>query len=156
MIIGNLSESNSYHFLLSNPLWQAAFQELQKFSKNTPLGDYPLPGFPDAMVKVMKYDTKDLADCRFETHRKHVDLQFTIAGGEMIIWKERDCLEKDGGFDDEKDLQFYLPEDSQTVVHKSAGRFSIYYPSDAHRPQLKDGISTSVFKAVIKLPIDQV
>ncbi len=156
MIIGKLSESQAYHFLLANPLWKAAFQELEKLSEETPLGDYALPDFPEAIVKVMRYDTKELVDCRFETHRKHVDLQYTIAGAEMILWRDREELKEDGEFDEEKDLQFYHPDDSKTAVHKTKGCFSIYYPADAHRPQLGDGQFTSVFKAVIKLPVDQV
>ena len=122
----------------------------------TSLGDYPLPGFPDALVKVMKYGTKGLAECRFETHREHVDLQYTIAGGEMIAWLPSRELESDGGFDEDKDLQFYLPKSSQTIVRKNAGRFSVYYPEDAHRPQIADGEYPWVFKAVIKLPIGQI
>ncbi|MDB4687350.1 YhcH/YjgK/YiaL family protein [Akkermansiaceae bacterium] len=156
MIIGNLQDPERYHFLLKRPIWSAAFTELQSLSTETSLGDYPLPGFPDALVKVMKYGTKDLAECRFETHRQHVDLQYTIQGGENIAWLPSCELDPDGGFDEEKDLQFYLPKESQTVLRKSAGRFSIYYPEDAHRPQINDGEFSTVFKAVVKLPVGQV
>ena len=156
MIIGDLNDTQTYHFLLERPLWKAAFAELAKLSTETPVWDYPLPGFPDALVKVMKYETKELEDCRFETHREHVDLQYTIAGGEMIAWLPSRELESDGGFDEDKDLQFYLPKSSQTIVRKNAGRFSVYYPEDAHRPQIADGEYPWVFKAVIKLPIGQI
>lgn len=156
MLIGNLNDKNTYHFLLERPIWKAAFEELEKLTEQTSLGDYPLPGFPKALVKMMKYDTKELKECRFETHQHHVDLQFTIAGGEVIAWLPSGELEANGGFDSEKDLQFYQPKPVGTLIHKNAGRFSIYYPEDAHRPQINDGVSTWVFKAVIKLPVDQV
>ena len=155
MIIENLNSSQPCHFLLERPLWKAAFEELKKLSIETPLGDYPLPGFPDALVKVMKYDTKEIEECRFETHRRHVDLQYTIAGGEMIAWLPSDGLEPEGDYDEELDLQFYRPKPTQTVVRKSAGRFSVYYPEDAHRPQIGDGEYSWVYKAVIKLPVGQ-
>ncbi|MDC1206443.1 YhcH/YjgK/YiaL family protein [Akkermansiaceae bacterium] len=156
MIIGKINDLSNVRALLERPIWKAAFEELKKLGGETPLGDYPLPGFPDALVKVMKYDTKPLEDCRYETHRQNVDLQFTISGGEVIEWFPASALEADGPFDESTDLQFYRPLASQTAVHKKAGAFSIYYPGDAHRPQVNDGLNPSVFKAVIKLPVDQV
>lgn len=48
---------------------------------------------------VLRYATGGAAEPRFETHRKYVDLQYTLAGSETIEWAPRDSLANDGDYD---------------------------------------------------------
>lgn len=102
---------------------------------------------------VLRYATGDAAESRFETHRKYVDLQYTLGGAEVIDWAPRGTLTKDGDYDAEKDLLFHQPGPALGRVVKAAGFFSIYTPVDAHRPKIRIEGFESVFKLVVKIPV---
>lgn len=135
-------------------VWGQSFRWLNSLSQDSPLGTVTIDDEIGLKATVMRYDTKELSDCRFETHRKYIDIQHTIAGGEGIIVRHASELEKDGSYDEEKDLQFYQPAESPLLVPKTAGWCSVYYPEDAHRPQINDGEHRDVFKAVVKVPVE--
>lgn len=154
MIYGHLSASETYEFLLSNSAWRFAFEWL----KNLP--EPPEPGFrsldgDDVCVNVHGYETLPADQCRFESHRRYVDLQYCIRGGELIDWQRSDTLKPAGPFDEPKDLQFYEPGDSLTTVQMIPGSFAIFYPVDAHRPKRADGRNSSVDKLVIKIALER-
>lgn len=102
---------------------------------------------------VMRYATGDAADSRFETHRKYVDLQYTLAGSETMEWAPRGTLANDGEYDAEKDLLFHRSGSALGRVIKAAGFFSIYTPVDAHRGKIRAAGFESVFKLVVKIPV---
>ena len=154
MIYGNLGAPDGYAFLTERPVWNAAFEWLRNASSETAVGEYPIEGFPSTVARVMTYATKPIADCRFETHRKFVDLQYTFIGAEKIAWLPSSALEQDGLYDEGSDLQFYHSAPSESVVHKRPGCFSVFFPTDAHRPQIADGKATSIYKVVIKIPVN--
>ena len=110
----------------------------------------------DIYVNVMTYKTLPTDQCRYESHRKYVDLQYTITGAEVIDWLDAGDLKADGGFELDRDLQFYLPAPTRSQVHMRPGYFAIFYPSDAHRPKVSDGVHGEVFKLVIKMNLDLV
>jgi len=107
----------------------------------------------DIYALVLRYSTGDAAESRYETHRKYVDLQCTLAGSEAIEWAPRATLANDGDYDSEKDLLFHKPGPALGSVVKAAGFFSIYTPVDAHRPKIRVEGFESVFKLVVKIPI---
>jgi len=155
MIYGQLKTPESHAFLLSNPAWKLAFDWLHTVTPSTPLGITPLQG-DDIYANVMKYDTLPAEQCRYETHRKYVDLQYTITGAEVIDWLDARDLAPDGGFEESRDLQFYRPAPTRSQVHMRPGYFAIFYPSDAHRPKVTDGVHGEVFKLVVKMNLDLV
>ncbi|AOS45899.1 Toxin-antitoxin biofilm protein TabA [Lacunisphaera limnophila] len=150
MIHGKLNTPESHAFLLDNPAWKLAFDWLHTVTPATPLGITQLQG-EDIYVNVMTYQTLPAEQCRYETHRKYVDLQYTITGAEMIDWLDRSELLPDGGFDEAKDLQFYQPVPTLSRVHMLPGCFAIFYPTDAHRPKVSDTRHGEVFKLVVKM-----
>lgn len=150
MIYGCLNEEEQWGFLKKHPVWCEAFEWLKALPEEPAEGMYPLRG-EEMFGRVMRYATVAAERSRFESHRRFVDLQYTICGGENIAWSRIADLTPDGAYDGEKDVQFYLFQRSGSVVHKSAGRFSIYCPSDAHMPKLADGFHAEVFKAVVKI-----
>lgn len=150
MIHGNLDSPDAIAPLLLHPVWREAFDFLKKLPENPPKGISPIRG-DDMYVNVMEYETLPRQQCHFETHRRFVDLQYTIAGGEMIEWRRSSELELDGPYDEARDLQFYRLADAPTRVYMPPGYFAIFYPSDAHLPKVSDGMNPSVYKLVIKI-----
>jgi YhcH/YjgK/YiaL family protein len=174
MIYGHLSAPDAYAHLLVNPAWKLAFDWLKTVTSSTPAGIQKLQG-EDIYVNVHGYDTLSREQCRFESHRRYVDLQYCISGSEIIDWSLASALEPDGAYDGDKDLQFYHPphpapslaglrsasdvltssscllNSRLTPLSMFSGSFAIFHPSDAHRPKVRGGVSPSVFKLVIKV-----
>lgn len=112
------------------------------------LGEYELRG-RDQFVSVQEYETLEAGRARFESHERYVDLQYTIEGAEQIDWIPRSELSPDGSF--ANDVQFWLPPSGAlTSIVQSTGRFSIFYPEDAHRPKVHVPGIHRVKKLVVK------
>jgi biofilm protein TabA len=174
MIYGHISAADAYAHLLANPAWRLAFEWLKTVTASTPTGIQQLQG-DDIYANVHGYDTLPRKLCRFESHRRYLDLQYCISGSEIIDWSLASALRPDSAYDADKDLQFYHPPqpaslpaglrsafgglDPSSVLLTSClsplsmfpGSFAIFHPSDAHRPKVQDGVSPSVFKLVIKV-----
>ena len=152
MIFGNLEHSQSYKNLLHHPVWQKAFEELSKLTPESPLGTTEFDG-KKFYINVHTYDTKDVNDCRFESHEHTIDIQCTITGGELIEWSPRWLIENDGDYNPDRDFQYHLPPPSDQIsrVRMTAGNFVVFYPCDAHRPKIRDEHHESVYKAVVKI-----
>lgn len=150
MIYGSLIETDEFGFLLNQSVWSSAFAWLREMPKQPEIGTYPLLG-NEMFALVMRYDTVQPTESRFESHRQFIDLQYTIEGAEWIAWSPSSILLACGEYDEDRDLQFYKYVEPTSRVLMSPGRFSIYYPSDAHLPKISDGNSSYVYKAVIKV-----
>lgn len=151
MITGKLNEPETYGFLMNHAVWKEAFDWLKVLPENPEPGIHAIRNNNEMFANVHGYAPIPREQCRYESHRKYVDLQYVIRGGELIEWQLAGKLNTDGGYDAEKDLQFYRLGESKTVIHKLPGHFSIYYPPDAHLPKMHDGIHDDIFKLVIKI-----
>jgi YhcH/YjgK/YiaL family protein len=125
---------------------------IRELPANPEEGRYEL-GRKKIYALVMSYATVDPAKARFETHRKHVDLQYSLQGGEVIEWAARESLARDGGYDPDKDVQFHRAGQALGRIVKTAGYFSIFTPVDAHRPKIRTAGFGSVTKVVVKIPV---
>lgn len=150
MIFGHLSAVDAYRHLLAVPAWRFAFDWLRALPENPEAGIRQLQG-EDMYVNVHGYDTLPREQCRFESHRRYVDLQYCLRGGELIDWQLASTLRATEPFQPEKDLQFYEPGLTLTSLHLTPGSFAIFYPSDGHRPKCADGLHQATYKLVIKL-----
>ncbi len=150
MLHGSLSDPGTYETFLVHPVWTKALGWLRALPADIPTGKHEIIG-EDMFASVMEYDTVPREAARFESHREHVDLQYAIAGTEGIDWCPRAELQADGPFAD--DVQFWLPPVTPvTTLESSPGRFSVFYPCDAHRPKVRIR-SFQVRKLVIKVAI---
>ena len=148
MLHGFLADPGTYNTLLVHPVWGRALEWLRVLPADIALGKHAIIG-EDMYATVQEYDTVAREAARFESHREHVDLQYTISGTEGIDWCPRGELEPDGPF--ANDVQFWLPPATPLVtLIQSPGRFSVFYPSDAHRPKVDVG-GGRVRKLVIKV-----
>ena len=149
MIFDSLKHSRRY--LPLHPGFKAGF----KFLKNHVIeqlkdGRNEIDG--DRLFALnMATDGKGKDKAIFETHRKYVDIQFTVSGCDSIGWDEHaNCTPDPAGYNPDNDVEFYT--DRPTLwIPVSSGRFAIFYPEDAHAPL---GTDAFVHKIVIKVALD--
>jgi biofilm protein TabA len=148
-----LSDPDTYAGLIgSHPVWRECLEWLRNLKPDVALGNHPLRG--DAMfASVQEYSTLPREEARFESHRAHVDLQYTLVGTEVIDWIPRNVLREEGPF--ANDVQFWQPPSNGFAsIPNSAGRFCIFFPGDAHRPKVQEEAPRPVRKLVIKIRLE--
>lgn len=151
MIYGHLSAPDAYEHLLANEAWRFAFDWLKSVTPALEPGIRPLRG-EDIWINVHGYDTLPPEQCRFESHRRYVDLQCCITGGECIDWALTSGLTVDTPYDPEKEVGFWqAPAGMVSTVRMVPGSYCVLQPSDAHRPKVRDGVHPATFKVVVKL-----
>src|SRR5439155_23683956 len=99
MIHGHLHTPDAFAPLLLHPVWKEAFEFLKSLPAQPAKGIHPIRG-EDMYVNVMEYATLPREQCHFESHRKYVDLQYTITGSEVIEWRRSGELETAGRYDE--------------------------------------------------------
>lgn len=155
MIYGKLTDFETLIPGKISPAVACSIQWLRELPSAPDCGRYELDEKTGLYAMIMRYDTVMPEESRYESHRNVVDLQYTLSGGEGIEWSHTSDLVADGGYDAERDLQFYLPGEPAAFVKNLPGYFSIYVPSDAHRPKIKLPGHGDVFKAVVKIPLSR-
>ena len=149
MILDSLENSSSY--LPIHPGFEAAFKFLKQ-NNLTQLKDGRNDIVGDCLYAMVVRDKgKGKKDAIFETHRKYIDIQITLAGCDHIGWENRSACKPDKkGYDAELDCELYSnpPEMWLTVPE---GRFAIFFPEDAHAPM---GTDEHVHKVVVKVVVD--
>lgn len=156
MLSDHLKHWRTLPGLTSHPVWKAAFEWIETKAATAGEGIYEI-GVGKATVRVMEYATKTRDVARFESHRRTIDLQYTIEGAEGIEIMPTEQLEEVGDYDGSKDFQFHrTPPFSEGRIENVEGRFCILYPQDGHMPQLQVGTIPKVRKLVVKIPVDSV
>ena len=154
MLHAALHEPGTFEPWLVHPTWRRAIDWLRAMPSSIPLGIHEILG-RDMFASVQEYETIPRAEARFESHRQHVDLQYTLEGAEIIDWAPRHTLQPDGEFDVEKDFGFWLPPaEPVTALLNAPGRFAIFFPADAHRPKVRAAGTDKVRKLVIKIRME--
>ncbi len=134
--------------------WEMAF----RFLKNNDLSKletkrYDING-DNLFATVSEYVTKNEETTDFEAHRKYIDIQYVISGNEIMniapINTVKDVITP---YDSSKDIEF-ITVGKIVKYSASQDKFFIFFPGDAHRPGLKDGVTSPVKKIVIKLKVD--
>lgn len=130
-----------------------AFRYLETLNARTPVGRVELAG-NDLFVMVQTYPTKPVGQCRFEAHRQYADIQFIIAGCEIIRWSPLAALTAvTAPYNTEKDVAFFAPPAVSTPLHLVAGQFAVFFPEDSHAPGAECGSAADVLKAVVKVRV---
>lgn len=152
MILANLNDPN-LPYLLPGGVWSEAIEWIRDKSATAKLGIHKLRS--DLLfVNVMSYETMPRKDCRFESHREYIDLQFTINGLELIDYCNYSNLEKDGKYDATSDLQFYKDSPPESTLQIGGKTFCVFYPEDAHRPKIALENPGKLKKLVIKINLE--
>lgn len=149
MITDLLAESHRYHSL--SPRFAAAFEFLHKLPASTPDGRCDIEG-DDCYALVQSYVSKPLAQAKFESHRRYIDIQFIQAGCESILWSPLATLPQvTSPYVTERDIAFFANPPHWTAINLTAGLFSIFFPEDGHAPGIESGGPCEVRKVVIKV-----
>ena len=151
MIADTLSQCRRYTAL--SPRFAVAFEFLRQLPADQPLGRHELDG-DHCFALVQTYVTKPLAEAKFESHRKYIDIQFIQTGGETLLWSPMAALtEIVEPYDATKDIAFYATPPQVTPINLRAGEFTIFFPEDGHAPGLEYSGPTEVRKVVIKISV---
>ena len=136
-------------------VWTEAFKFLASLKPDCELGKYDISG-DDMFALVQAYDTKDIADCKIETHRKYIDIQTLLVGSERMFYGASSMLEVCDKYNPDNDAAFYKYDPEKTIEYVlTPGVFTIFFPNEGHMPgvALKSG-SAPVKKVVIKIAAD--
>ncbi|MCW5548213.1 MAG: YhcH/YjgK/YiaL family protein [Opitutaceae bacterium] len=152
MICGRLCDFEALGLDACGPAIQRAVAWIRTLPEEPVEGAVALEEGMHALV--LRCPTFEQATGRFETHRRHVDLQYTLAGCEALEWAPRAVLTEDGAYHPEKDVLFYQAGFAAGRIVASPGYFSIFTPWDAHRGGIRSDPSCGeVLKLVVKIPV---
>jgi len=150
MITDSLSNAKNYNSL--NPFFEKSFDFLKTLTPATETGSYEIE--PGLKAHVSEYETGPVFKFGWETHRKYIDIQFCLSEKEIIKCAPlSEELAPTIDYDEEKDVRFYTGDVQHTAITIGGSVFSIFFPSDAHAPQIMIGKPGVVKKVVVKVPV---
>lgn len=103
---------------------------------------------------VQDFATRPPEACRWEAHRRYIDVQFVAHGVERMGWiTVTQALELEP-YDAARDVAFYAA--GRDFVTVGSGMLAIFWPADVHAPCCSpgDGAPQQVRKVVVKVEID--
>jgi biofilm protein TabA len=150
MIYDRVENFSKYSF---GKYWDKAFDFIQAQNLSSKEKRYELEG--GMYVSVESYATKVAEKALFETHQKFVDIQWAIMGGETIYWNDASLLTIKKSYNTDRDVCFYeSPANLGLTLENRPGYFCVFWPGDAHMPQVQLAGEERVKKGVIKVPIN--
>jgi biofilm protein TabA len=153
MFTAQLSQPDTYACLLQHPVWQRALQRLALVRPDDPDANIPWEG-EDMYVMIQGYSTQSRDLCRFEAHRRYIDIQYLMRGEEIIEVSPLDTLEVDVPYLGSKDVAFFRPSETPGAdLRMRPGDFAIFLPHDAHRPKIQVSTPSALRKAVVKIDL---
>ncbi|MCM8530408.1 MAG: YhcH/YjgK/YiaL family protein [Lentisphaeraceae bacterium] len=82
---------------------------------------------------------KAVADGKLEAHKEYIDIQICLAGVDQIGWRPvSECKEIDTPYDADRDIMFFK-ERPDTLLNVRSGLFAVFFPEDAHAPEVGEG-----------------
>lgn len=115
-----------------------------------PLGRTDIDG--DAVfANVQEYDTVPAEKKHLEAHRRYYDVQYVVAGEEVMQYAPLAGLDPVIPFDEEADFGLYLTPDTPSTLVMRAGDVAVLAPEDAHKPGCALGAPQHVHKIVVKV-----
>jgi YhcH/YjgK/YiaL family protein len=152
MILDRLEYASAYRGLGRRVVAALEYLAATDF-RQVPLGRHELDG--TALVAIVqRYTTKPAAEARWEGHRRYLDVQYVVEGGERFgyapLRPEWTVVEP---YDADRDIAFVRAQGS--FFELSEGSFAILAPHDLHAPGLHLVESTpgEVLKVVMKVAV---
>lgn len=147
MIIDSIANRKAYYGLGAD--FQNALDFLADIKEvsELPFGDIPIPGSNLVAFRVSS-DGNGKNNAKAESHFRHIDIQYTAEGSDLIGWITAFPELVQNDFNEEKDVVFYKTTPGIQWVRVLKGFFTILYPWDIHAPLACDN---HVEKIVIKV-----
>jgi biofilm protein TabA len=143
-------EEFARQYRINKVYWDKAFaflkaQDLQTIAK----GKYPIDG-DNVFASVTEDPSKDFDKTNWESHRKYIDVQCVLVGEErMGKWPVAEVTSITKPYDEAKDVANYIAPGK--FYNIPGGTFIIFFPGEAHRPNITPGGNKVVKKLVIKV-----
>lgn len=104
---------------------------------------------------VQDFATRPPEACRWEAHRRYIDVQFVAEGVERMGWLTLAQAREVEPYDAARDVAFYAA--GRDFVTLEAGMLAIFWPSDVHAPCCSpaDGEPHQVRKVVVKIAVEK-
>lgn len=108
-------------------------------------------------LMVQEYETVNEAARRWESHRRHLDIQLVLNGQEYIGYAPTVSLRQDGPYDPQDDVSLHSDAAScKTALLVGPDSFCVFFPQDGHRPGFhRTSSAAHVRKAVFKVLLPQ-
>lgn len=105
----------------------------------------------DFFYSVIEYDTKEIQECKLESHRKYIDIQYIVEGEEIMKTAHVATLKKETEYDEEKDIQFWDKPNDMMEMLLNKDSYIVLYSKDAHMGCIKSNDVVKVRKIVGKV-----
>ena len=149
MIIDSLRNAHLYSNL--SPRFQRAFAYLRETDLvGLEVGKYELEG-SQLFVAVQEYTTRLENQGKWEAHQRYIDIQYIVQGTEKIGYAPLSQVQL-GEYNEAKDFQALMAEGDYLTLR--AGDFAVFFPEDAHKPNMAIGEPIQVKKAVVKIAVE--
>ncbi|MGN6163479.1 MAG: YhcH/YjgK/YiaL family protein [Flavisolibacter sp.] len=136
-------------YQINKTYWDKAFAFLKAHDLRTlASGKYEIDG-ENVFASVTESPSKDFDKTNWESHRNYVDLQYVIDGKELIGVNPVAKSTVTHPYDEKKDAANYTADGK--IYEATPGTFFIFFPTDAHRPNITPGGNKVVKKLVIKV-----
>lgn len=147
--IDKLEIARQYH--LHKAFWDSAFAFLKEQNLETlPKGKYPIDG-DNVFASVTEDSTKSFEKTAWESHRQYADIQYVIRGEEKIGVCEVSKATVTKVYDEKRDVAHYSAKGP--LYRANPAVFFIFFPSDAHRPNITPGGNCIDKKIVVKIRV---
>ncbi|MCJ7728499.1 MAG: YhcH/YjgK/YiaL family protein [Sedimentisphaerales bacterium] len=149
MILDRIENATLYSALNSG--FSKAFEVLRdKTLAKKEDGKYTVDG-DKIYYTIQHYTTKPIAEGKLEAHRKYIDIQFLLAGEELLGYAPLKGSTVAEEYNHQKDIAFFHTPDEITKVKLEPGLFCILFPDDAHLPCCHLTGPSEVRKVVVKI-----
>ncbi len=133
-----------------------AIIRLRKLSlTDMPVGKYTIDS--EAYFTIQEYMTKNEVNCKFEAHKKYIDVHYMICGSERIKVCSCEKLNLDTSYASDADVSLWVSSDSllsELEIVLDSNSYVVLFPEHAHMPGLSVNSEMKVKKAVLKVRIN--
>ncbi len=149
MILDKIENADQYKLLGKRMATALGYMKTTDLSTVEP-GKYEIDG-SDIFALVQDYETKNRLECKLESHRKYIDIQYLLKGSEFVghtLLNNQTPVKEYSAEDD-----YMLFSEKASFFELKPGMFAIFHPSDLHMPSVYEKQPEKVRKVVIKVKI---
>lgn len=147
------AEAFAMQYKKNSASWDKAFAFLKSTNFDTiSPGKYFIDG-QSVFATVTQAPSKKFENAAWESHRRYVDLQLVINGKEKIGVAPVATATVIKPYDPSKDIAYYATEGNYYLA--TPGTFFLFFPTDAHRPNIQVEGYDVVKKLVIKVAFEE-
>jgi YhcH/YjgK/YiaL family protein len=145
--INKVEFATQYH--INKVYWDKAFAFLRDTDLKTLAVGRHVIDSANVFAIVQDAPTKDYDKTTFESHLNYIDLQYVIRGEEMMGRISADSVKVDKPYNENEDIAYYTGDGNIFTVQENS--FLLFFPGEAHRPNITPGGNKVVKKIVIKI-----